>query len=245
MNLLRKTVVIILLIFTSIACSNNKDKPIIVGTSADAPPFEFIDSKGEFDGFDIELMRIIAQRMNKKVQFVHIDFSDLLSSLQSGKIDFAISSITSTQERKNMFDFSVPYLFDDIVAITKKDSPFSSIAGLRDAIIGVQRGTLMESWIRLVSLSSIKSISMDSSNELMTYLDEGKINVFLLDKLNAQSLIKTKPSLRYFDVGTSADGYAIAMKKDTPYKAMIDPIIEKLEKDGTLAMLSKKWLVHE
>ena len=226
-----------------ISCSNPSNE-LIVGIAADAPPFAFINNKGEPDGFDIELIRIIGQRMNKKVSFTVLDFNSIFPTLQTGKIDLAISSISATQERKNRFDFSAPYLFDHIAAVYKKGSPYSSPESLHDAIVGVQRGSALETWSRLIRLSSIKSLAMDNTKEIVQAIATNKVNILLVDRSEAQNLLQEDPTLGYFDVGTSQDGYAIAMKKNSEYQQRINSIIEDLQKEGILTQLSNKWLVH-
>lgn len=226
-----------------IGCSEPSNE-LIVGIAADAPPFAFINNKGEPDGFDIELIRMIGQRMNKKVSFTVLDFNSIFPTLQTGKIDLAISSISATQERKNRFDFSAPYLFDNIAAVYKKGSPYSSRESLHDAIIGVQKGSALEAWSRLIRLSSIKSLAMENTKEIVQAIDTNKVNILLVDESEAQSLIKENKTLGYFDVGTSHDGYAIAMKKNNEHEQRINAIIEELQKEGILTQLSNKWLVH-
>ena len=237
-------IIIILLLSLYIGCSHHKKDELVVGVFVDAPPFVFFNSKGELNGFDIDLIRMIGERMNKKVQFVNLKFNDLLPALQTGKITLAISSLTATQERKNQFDFSQPYLFDDIVAVYKKGSVYTTLDSLQNAIIAVQKGSALESWTRLVNLSHIKNITMNTIQEMVTAIENNKVNILLLDQLDAQSLTYKNNTLGYFHVGTSTDGYAIAMKKDSAYTNQINTIIEQLQKDGTIDMLTKKWLIH-
>ena len=73
--------------------------------SADYPPFEF-ESKGELQGFDVDLAKNIAQQLGKEAAFQNIPFSAVLAAVQNGTADAAISTVTATPQRKKNFDFS-------------------------------------------------------------------------------------------------------------------------------------------
>jgi ABC-type amino acid transport substrate-binding protein len=84
---------------------------IKVGTSADYPPFEYIDNHGNKDGFDIALMGEIARRLGAKLEWVDLPFDRLFSAVRDGKIDLAISAISFSEDRAEMVSFSEPYYF--------------------------------------------------------------------------------------------------------------------------------------
>ena len=84
---------------------------IKIGTSADYPPYESIDSKtGEIIGFDIDLMNAIAEKAGFKVKYVNVEFNRIFPGLESGEYDAIISGVTITDERKEHYDFSDPYI---------------------------------------------------------------------------------------------------------------------------------------
>src|SRR5512140_1739580 len=82
---------------------------IKVGTSADYPPFESVDSSGNKIGFDIELMNEVAKRLGVKVEWVDMPFDSLIAAVQEGKIDASISAFNYSEERDKMIDFSDAY----------------------------------------------------------------------------------------------------------------------------------------
>ena len=105
--------VMISVIPSAFAGGNNgyvMDGKIRVGVCADFKPFEYYDENGELAGFDIDLMKYIAQRSGFEVEFVNMHFRDLFSAVESGEIDCAISAITVTEERGKSIDFSEIYL---------------------------------------------------------------------------------------------------------------------------------------
>ena len=82
---------------------------IKVGTSADFPPFEYMEND-KMLGFDIDLMNYIAARIGYGVEFVNMPFDKLIPAVVNGEVDCAISAITATDERESVVDFTRPYL---------------------------------------------------------------------------------------------------------------------------------------
>ena len=81
-----------------------------VGISADFPPFEYYDENEELYGFDVDLMNYIGDRIGFDIEFVDMSFDQLFSAVMGGDVDCAISAIAITEERKNVIDYTIPYL---------------------------------------------------------------------------------------------------------------------------------------
>lgn len=81
-----------------------------VGISADFPPFEYYDENEELYGFDVDLMNYIGDRIGFDIEFVNMSFDQLFSVVMGGDVDCAISAIAITEERKNVIDYTIPYL---------------------------------------------------------------------------------------------------------------------------------------
>ena len=103
---------------------------------------------GEFRGFDIDLAKLIAKKMNKAVEFKDMQFNNLFQALNANQIDVAISMITITEEREKNFDFSIPYYFNKIGTIFYKNSKIEKIDDLHNKKLTCQLGTTMEIWIK-------------------------------------------------------------------------------------------------
>jgi polar amino acid transport system substrate-binding protein len=84
-----------------------------MGTCAIYEPYTF-QSKGQYTGYDIELCILLGELLNRKIEIVNMTFESLIPALQSGKIDFALSNFTVTEERKKSISYSDPYIENDI-----------------------------------------------------------------------------------------------------------------------------------
>ena len=116
-----------------ISCGDNlesKDE-LRVGLTADYPPFEFMKDN-VISGFDVDLAKMIAKKLNKKLSLHDMDYDSLIPALQSGRINCIISSMTATDQRKNNVDFSTPYYVPKFAIIYRRDNEVKTI---KDQII--------------------------------------------------------------------------------------------------------------
>ena len=107
------TFVIIAILGLAVALSGCEEEvvenKIIVGTSADFPPFEYIDENGDIVGFDIDLITAVLENLNYTVEVKDIGWDPLIPSVQAGNIDVIAAGMTITDDREEQIDFSIPY----------------------------------------------------------------------------------------------------------------------------------------
>ena len=102
-----------------------------MGTCANLEPFSF-QANGVFTGLDIELSRLIGERLGKKIEIIDMNFEALIPALQSGKIDFALSNFNVTEERKKLINFSLPYIENDISALVRRSAQPGQIQPVKE-----------------------------------------------------------------------------------------------------------------
>ena len=145
-------IIIAAVIVSSIAltgCTEVDENKIIVGTSADFPPFEYVDDNQNIIGFDIDLIKSILIDQGYTVEVQDISFDSLIASLQSGKIDVIAAGMTITDERDEQIDFSDPYFEADqsILVNSDTDKVITNSDDLINLTIGAQTGTTGAGWI--------------------------------------------------------------------------------------------------
>src|SRR5258708_30960590 len=101
------------------------------------------DRPGRPAGVSVDLANALGQFLGRQVEIQNIPFDGLIPSLQSGKIDLIISSMTATPERAKSISFSDPYLKTGLCLLVGKNSPIQSIqdADQPDKTVAVKRGT--------------------------------------------------------------------------------------------------------
>ena len=109
---------------------------VIVGVTSEAPPFGFIDEKGEIVGFDIDVVKAVAAKAGIEVKFVNTPWEGIFNALAQGDRDIVVSSVTITPERRQTMDFSAPY-FDAVqYIVVKEDSKVKAFADLKPLKVG-------------------------------------------------------------------------------------------------------------
>jgi len=91
-----------------------------LGTSSVTEPFSFVDGSGGIVGFDIELARYIAKKLDMKLEIVNMEFGAMIPALISGKVDMIAACITITEERAKKILFSDPYYIGGIAAVVNE-----------------------------------------------------------------------------------------------------------------------------
>lgn len=221
---------------------SNEIGALVVGTSADYFPFEF-KKDGKIVGFDIELINAIAKKLNMKVVIKNMSFNSIIPSLETGDIRVGIASISQTDEREKLVDFSIPYYSNSFALLISQDADkYDPIK--KGMNIGVESGTLMQQWILKQDLE-IKVLSMDSNDDLFIALKDKKIDGLLLDNSTAKYLLKSDPSFSDMTIiqlqGVSDSNIAIAVRKDDPILERINAAISELESSGFLRKLKDEW----
>ncbi len=112
------------------------------------PPFEWVDAKGEFVGFDLDVMRIIAILKGYKITIQNLGFDSIIPAVQAGQCDIGASGFTITEERKKVVDFSDPYWESNQSVLVRADSGLNIITAFKAGNkIGAQRGTTGAQWV--------------------------------------------------------------------------------------------------
>lgn len=231
----------------AMACQG-KDEPkqrLTMATSADFPPFEMVGGAAgeEVVGFDVELGKAIAEKAGLPLVVEDINFSGVLTALESGKADFAISGITSTPERRTAFDFSNPYYEATQTTITRaNDNSIRTIEDLHNKRIGVQLGSTGNILAR--NLTSDANISAFARNtEAIMELMNGKIDAVILDQQPGKHFIEQNQQLRELNLEFEPEYYSVAVKKgNSGLLKTINETIAEVKRDGRYASWMEQWI---
>jgi polar amino acid transport system substrate-binding protein len=211
-------------------------KTYIVGTSADYPPFEWIDSNGNYVGLDMDLMRAIATLEGYQVEFRDIGFDSLIPALQAGKIDIIAAAMNSTSERAKIVDFTDAYWKADQPIMVKKDSDLNIVTALsQNHKVGAQRGTTQAEWIQnnLIDKGIEVKLELYETNDSgVMDLVNGRIDAFICDAPEAKVFSENNPLKMVGVILTGEEGYiAYAVQKGDPKKllSLLNEGLKKVE----------------
>lgn len=218
-----------------------KGGKLVVGTSADYPPYEFHllnEQEGELVGIDIDIARVIAQELGVKLEIKDIIFSRLLDALEAGKIDIAIAGLHPTETRKKKANFSDIYYqaIQAIVIRTENTDKIKTIEDLRGKNIGVQKETIQEDMARN-HIEGATFVVRETIEELIINLQKGLVDALILEKPVAESYVQRNKD---FVIVTSKEfldkmGSAIAVRKsDSDLLTEINRILKKMNAESKI-----------
>lgn len=221
----------------------------IVGTSPDYEPFEFVNEQGEYDGYDMDLIKEVGKRLDVEVKIEALEFESLIASLKQGKIDAIISCMSSDPERLKEADFTMPYYLvkDGVLVNPESDIEIKELDDVLKYVFAVQTGTTMDKWAttkveeNLVKDSQIKRYT--DANAAALDVKNGRVDAFLVDLPVAEIKAKELELKVAFSCALDEGSPCIVLPKGSDEMLeKLNSIIEDMKEDGTLKALEDKWL---
>ncbi|WP_235620042.1 ABC transporter permease subunit [Trichlorobacter lovleyi] len=228
-------------------------KILKIGVSATREPFSFVDDHGRVSGFDGELARIIAVKLQRPVEFFNMKFMALIPALQSGKVDLIISGMTATSERKKTVNFTQPYFANKQVMLVRKPavaplstvsdrselSTLNSLKGKRICVLPGSAGEMAARQKFSGSQFQVFTAAADAALAITT----NKADAFVYDKSVLLNLAEKNPELMILDQAVDKLEVAAALRKDnTALLSEMNKALQSLKQEGELQRLRTKWV---
>ncbi len=225
----------------------------VVGTSADYPPYEYVDETGNMIGFDIELMEEIANRMGVELEWQDMPFDSLIAAVQEGKIDMSISAFNYSEERDALVDFSDPYFVTEDAFIVAEGftGAFNQAEDAANYRIGVQSGTVQDEWVT----DELIDTGLMSESNLSRYervdqaaldLQVGRIDILLADDVPAEAIVSQFEGLMIIhkDMLYTGPINIVIPEGESELQAELNRIIAELQAEGFMDELAQKYFVQ-
>lgn len=237
------------LFVSAVACGNDpkptatEDKTYVFASDTAYRPFEFQDEKGEYVGFDIDLIAAIAEASGFKYEIRSMNFDGVLGGVQSGLVDGAISAITITDERKQKMDFSDPY-FDanQSIAVKKDNNDIAKEEDLKGKKIGVQLGTTGA--LLAEEIAGVENVKhFNNIVEAFLELENGGVVAVMNDIPVTADYIQSgdKDIKVAFEIPTG-ETYGIAVKKgNAELLEKINSGLKTIKENGKYDEIYQKW----
>lgn len=238
---------------------NTTVKKVIVGTGNAYKPYAYLDKNNKPVGYSIDLLKEVAKKLPQyKFEIETMDFTNVLISLQSGKIDLAAHNFAVNSERESKFLYATqpekPFNKDDKATnkiAVLKTSNVNSISDLKEKNVqvtpGSQNAYVAEKYNKEHPNKKINIVysSADAVTTLKS-LESGKIDAFLSDEYTIDGYNKTYGD-KYKVVGNplyKGGVYYIYRKDETKLQKDVDKVLKQLRENGILDKLAKKWNFH-
>lgn len=230
---------------------------IRVGTDPNYAPQSFLKPDGTFEGFDIDVANEIGKRLGVSVKFETPDFSVVEAGGWAGRFDISVGSVTITEKRKTVLDFTEPYYFTPAQMAATTASGITTLDGLAGKTICVGEGTTYFQWLE-------GSLVLGDGSSLVAVPAGATATTLKTDQDCAQSAQSGRTDFEGFlsssttvDAGIEAgapfvivgdpvfyEPLAVATDKEGVHaelQAQLDQIVKDMHADGTLTTLSQKW----
>ena len=224
-------------------------KKITVGVNSENPPWIFMEG-GTMTGFEAELVEEFAKRAGYEIEYKSAPFATVLTGVQSGQWDVAMSSIWVKPERAEVMDFADPYYDAQIGLMTPTEGGITSFDQMKGKVFGADTGSANEAWLQeaQAKYGPYEIKSYDYWADGVMDLQAGRLDGVVVDAPIALYYIKQNP-----DSGLSMPLYitdynfaqALAFAKGSPFLEEFNAIQDEMKADGTLAAIHKKWFVSD
>ncbi len=239
--------IVLLFLLNPVFVNATNQKVLKVGMELQYPPFEMSEKDGTPSGISVDLAKALGKYLGRKVIIQNIAWDGLIPSLKTKKIDIIISSMTITDKRKKVIDFSIPYAQSNLAILTNPTSGVKSVKDLnqKGKVVAVKKGTTGNIYA-IEHLKKAKVLILDKESSAVLEVIQKRADAFIYDQLTIYRDWKNhkKTTVALLNPITKKPGYwGIALRQNQPeLKAKINEFIKKAKSDGTFDKFAYKYL---
>lgn len=224
-----------------------KEGTIVVATAGTLFPTSYHEEKNnKLTGFDVEVVKEVAKRLDLKVKFKEMSFDGMLTSVNTGQVDLAANDITITDDRKEKFAFSKLYKYTYGTAIVRK-SDLSGIKSLEDLKGKKAAGEATTTYMQIAKKYGAKEVTYDNAtnDQYLRDVSNGRTDVILNDyylQTLAVDFFKDFDITIHPDIAYNPSQVGLIMDLDNKeLQSNINEQLDKMKEDGTLKEISKQF----
>lgn len=217
---------------------------LTMGTNATFPPYEFYDGE-EIVGIDAEIAELLAEKLGLTLEIQDMDFTAIVTSVQTGKIDIGLAGMTVTEERLQNVNFTNTYATGVQVVIVKEDSDIQSIDDLEGKLIGVQEGTTGHIFCS-DDYGEENVVAYTNGATAVQNLISDSVDCVVIDQQPAINFVAANEGLKILDTEYVKEDYAAAVSKDNePLLNALNSALDELIADGSIQAILDKYIKAE
>ena len=223
---------------------------IRIGTEGSYAPFNYIDSAGQLRGLDIDIVRALCAKMAATCEFITMQQEALILALQENRVDAVATSLSITEKRKKIMDFTDKYYtnYRRFISCAGRLVENTSPEGLKGHTVGTQGGTAsddyLEAFYKNADLRLYKSM-----DEAYQDLAAGRLDAVLVSEAASYAFMQTEAGKNCKFVGERVaneklfgSGVGIALRKtDTDLRDKLNAALKQILADGTYEAITKKY----
>ena len=216
---------------------------IKVGVEGTYPPITYHDEEGELTGFDVDVAKAIASKLGVEAEFTESEWDSLLASIDSGRIDTVINAVSVTDQRKEKYDFTEPYVSVYRNIIVKGDN--DSIKGKEDLNGTKVAENITTEYADQLEALGATIVPIDTLQQAFDLVTSNRADFTILEDIQFYPYLEEHPDADLkvaFTIDDDVDQFAVPVKKgeDRLLRAL-NAALNELKADGTLSKLSEKY----
>lgn len=226
----------------------DETKTLRVVTDAAYAPMEYQD-KGQVVGFDIDFIKAVAEEAGYELQIEHVGWDPIFVEVESKRADLAISSITINDDRKQSYDFSVPYFQSTNKILVAEDSDIQSAEDLKGKKVAVQNGTTGQAAMDALLGKNHPDIKkFDDNNLAIMEMESGGAVAVVADNVVVEEYAKNNPdkNLKVIEDETfDSEFYGLLIPKGSELVEDFNAAINAVIDSGRYAEIYQEWFGRE
>lgn len=241
----RAILIILVIIFLWVPSTLNADnrKVVTIGGDENYPPYEYVDRDGDYKGFNVDVMKAIANAEGIDIRLKPMEWSEALDALDAGRID-VIQGMSKSIQRNEKFDFSGPLISNSQVIFVRNET--TNIVEPKDLAghtVAIQSGDINSEIVK--QIKGIMISPYDNQEQAMDALLLGEVDAFVGNKLTGTFVLQ---NMRQYNrvkiVGEplSVTSYCSAVKNgNAQLLTLLNKGLDTIKEDGTYDLLYDKW----
>ena len=239
--------------FTVQASAQGKDLKVAIDPTYQ--PFTFKSADGKPTGFDVDIALALCEQIKRKCVFVEQVWDGMIPGLQARKYDAIISSMSITDDRRKVVEFTDKYYNTPSRIVIKSDTPFTGIASLKGKSLGVLKGSTQEKYANgELAPTGVKVVPYEAQDQVYLDIRSGRLQGTVADTVEVTGGFLSKPEGKgYTLVGPDLNdpkyygyGAGIAMRKsDTALRDELNTALKAVRANGTYKKLNDKYFTFD
>lgn len=230
------------------ASCSGQEKVLIVGFDAEYPPYGYLDvEKNTYVGFDLEYAKLVCDKIGYELVLKPIDWNIKDSLMEAGEINCIWNGFT-INGREDEYTWSVPYVDNTIVVLTKSDLAITKLSDLAGKIVSAQADSSGESALKdktdlVASLDQGKYLTCKDYVTGFNELNAGSIHALVIDESVAKYLVGDKEGYTILDEVLKSEQYGVGFKKgNTELRDLVQNAMIEIAGEGdTVTKLAEKY----
>jgi len=214
---------------------------LVAGVKFDAPPFGYINEKGEAVGFDIDVARYIADKLGVRLELKQVTSKTRIPMLQEGQVDMLVATMTHQRGRDEAIDFSITYFFADQRLLVRKGSGIKSVDDLVGKTVATVQGSTSEVNIRKAQPRA-NVLTFQEYPQAFLAVQQGRAQAMTTDASILVGFAGPNPDYEIVGPSIAPEPYGIGMREnDSKFRDAINFAIMDMWLDGDYHKVYDRW----